>query len=135
MPGPIFTDKNFQMLQRVLDLREQNQQVISSNIANAETPGYRPGRLEFTKELKNAMETADISRPAQNPRHFAIQAGPGEVTGTVKKLTTPQAEGRSGVSVDQEMVTLAENQIFYEAATQMISKKLALLKYVSMDGK
>jgi flagellar basal-body rod protein FlgB len=37
--------------------------------------------------------------------------------------------------VDQEMVALAENQILYEAATQMLNKKLGLLKYVAQDGR
>jgi flagellar basal-body rod protein FlgB len=135
MPGPIFFDQNMQMLQKVLDLRQQNQQVISSNIANADTPGYRPGRLEFEKELASAMQTPNIAREPKNPKHFPIQQGPGDVTGKVTHLGTVTADGKSAVSVDQEMVALAQNEIIYETATQVLSKKLALLKYVSMDGK
>ncbi len=53
-------------------------------------------------------------------------------------IRTPDASGigdRNGVEVDQEMIALAENQIMYEAATQMLNKKLGLLKYVIQDGR
>ena len=42
---------------------------------------------------------------------------------------------QNGVDLDQEMVAQAENQIFYEAATQMLNKKLGLLKYIIQSDK
>ena len=129
-------DRNMQLLQKVLSLRQQNQQIISSNIANAETSGYRPARLEFTQELDRAMKTPELEQRPTRDKHIPINsANIEEVDGKVRVLRTPGlANGKSGVNVDQEMIGLSENQIVYEATVQMINKKLAILKYVSTDG-
>jgi flagellar basal-body rod protein FlgB len=125
------------VLKKVLDLRVQNQQVIASNIANADTPGYAPARLEFEKDLQRAL--GDTGEPLRvgHPNHFPL-AGGAVSRVEARVVRTPEASGigdRNGVEVDQEMIALAENQIMYEAATQMLSKKLSLLKYVIQDGR
>jgi flagellar basal-body rod protein FlgB len=125
------------LLKKVLDLRVQNQQVIASNIANADTPGYAPARLEFEKDLQRALGDPGSSVRAGHPNHLPPGGGGVDrVEGRV--IRSPDASGigdRNGVEVDQEMIALAENQIMYEAATQMLSKKLGLLKYVIQDGR
>lgn len=123
------------LLKKVLDLRVKNQQVIASNIANADTPGYTPARLDFEKDLQRAL--GDPS-PVRNghPNHFPLGGGGvDKVEGRV--IRSPDTSGigdRNGVQVDQEMIALAENQIMYESATQMLGKKLGLLKYVIQNG-
>lgn len=121
MSGMAIFDRTVGVLKKALDLRVQNQQVIASNIANANTPGYAPARLEFEQDLQRALDdTGAVAR----------------VEGRV--IRTPETSGigdGNGVMVDQEMIALAENQIKYEAATQLLSKKLGLLKYVIQDGR
>ncbi len=127
-------DRTIGLLERVLDLRLQNQQVISSNIANVDTPGYAPARLEFETDLRQALEGRTPGPQATHPGHIPLSGGPGE--GRV--IRTPDRSGigdGNGVDLDQEMISLAENQILYETATQMISKKLGLLKYIAQDGR
>ncbi len=130
-------DRTFGLLKKVLDLRVQNQQTIASNIANADTPGYAPARLEFEGDLQRALKDPGPSASRVHPMHYPLGGeGLEQVTGRV--LRTPDASGigdRNGVEVDQEMIALAENQIMYEAATQMLSKKLGLMKYVIQDGR
>ena len=130
-------DKTSRVLGKVLDLRLQNQQVVASNIANAETPGYSPGKLEFENELQGAVGRGDSRMISTHQRHFPVSGGNlDQVQGKV--IRTPDRSGLgdgNNVSVDQEMIDLAENQIMYEAATQMLNKKMGLLKYVAGDGR
>lgn len=129
---PIF-NQTFGLLKKVMDLRQQNQQLISANIANAETPGYTPARLDFEKGLKQALATQS-GPPAARDR--GVQQALDRVEGAVVRLPGNGAIGDNNrVEVDQEMVALAENQILYEAAVSMMNKKLALLKYVAGDGR
>ncbi len=130
-------DQTVSLLHKVLDLRERNQQVIASNIANADTPGYAASRLEFESQLKQALNHPGVTPAATHPAHFPISVGSlDEVEGTVVRQLDPSGMGdKNGVNVDQEMVTLAENQILYEAAVQALNKKLGLLKYVASDGR
>lgn len=131
-------DRTTVMLGKVLDLRQQNQQVIASNIAHATTPGYSPAKMSFEGDLKQALERQGTRISATHGAHFPLAGGGSleQVQGRV--LRTPDQTGvgdLNGVKPDQELLDLAENQLLYEAATQMLSKKLGLLKYVANDGR
>ncbi|ORJ63529.1 flagellar basal body rod protein FlgB [Geothermobacter hydrogeniphilus] len=127
MAGPVFFDTSMQMLRKVIELRQKSQQVIASNIANADTPGYQPRRLEFEKSLARAV-SGGMNQKATRPEHLSTD---GTLTGITGEVVTE----KGAVNVDQEMIKLSENQILYEAAVQMLNKKLALLKYVTQDGR
>jgi len=125
MPSMGIFDRTVGLLQKVLDLRIQNQQVIASNIANADTPGYAPAHLEFERDLEQAVNDSEKRPAVTHSAHFPIGAG-GMDAVQAKVMRTPDSLGIGDG---------AENQILYEAATQMLNKKLGLLKYVAQDGR
>jgi flagellar basal-body rod protein FlgB len=130
-------DRTIGVLQKVLDLRVRSQQVISSNIANIDTPGYSAGRLTFEEDLRRALAEPEGRVPEPRPDHFAVGGqGLEQVEGRVIRhpASTGLGDG-NGVDLDQEMIAQAENQILFEAATQMMNKKLGLLKYVAQSGR
>lgn len=140
MPTVGLFDQTVTLLQKVMDLRLENQQVIASNIANADTPGYVPSHLKFDRQLQQALANGQVqpaSPPPDNPAFFPI-AGTGGIAGVqpqvVKSAGQSTTGDGNGVAVDQQMVGLAKNEILYEAATQALSKKFALLKYVVEGG-
>ena len=79
------------VLEKNLDLRVKNHNLISANIANAETPGYIPTTLSFEKELKTALNnrmdvTPSVTDPSEAarklpepsmPREFLVPSAPG----------------------------------------------------------
>lgn len=132
MPIDGMFDRTVGVLGKVLDLRNRSQQIISSNLANIDTPGYTPSRLRFEEDLQQALDNKSQPAPPSHAKHYDITSGNLEqVKGRVERLANNNGLGdQNGVDLDQEMVAQAENQIFYEAATQMLNKKLALLKYV-----
>jgi flagellar basal-body rod protein FlgB len=129
-------DRTTGLLKNVLDLRVRNQQVIAGNIANADTPGYAPAKLQFEQALQRTPD-GGLAAGGSHPSHIPLGgSGSGPVEGNI--IHTPDRSGigdGNGVKVDQEMIALAENQILYEATTQMLNKKLGLLKYVIQDGR
>ena len=137
MPNVQLFDKTIGLLQKTLDLRLQNQQTIASNIANADTPGYAPVRLEFEEKLQQAVNNTSKRPATTNVAHFPI--GGGSVDSVQPKLVrVPDKSNigdRNGVSVDQEMIALSENQILYETTIQMLNKKFGLLKYIVQEGR
>jgi flagellar basal-body rod protein FlgB len=141
MPMVGLFDQTINLMQKVMDLRLENQQTIASNVANADTPGYTPSHLEFEQQLQQAL-TEEQAQPAAetstNPAFFPI-AGEGGIAAVqpkvVKEAGQSQIGDGNGVAVDQEMVDLAKNEILYEAATKVLSKKFGLLKYVVQEGK
>jgi flagellar basal-body rod protein FlgB len=121
------------LLGKTLDLRAQNHNHISANIANAETPGYVPTRLSFESELKEAVKGKGAGTPAMtHPRHIPLK-GKGSslenVKGTVVE-TPANSVGvdNNAVELESEMGKMAENQIMYNASVQLLAKKFEGLK-------
>jgi flagellar basal-body rod protein FlgB len=132
-------DTNMQLLSKVLDLRAQKAQVISANIANAETPGYAASRFDFEEDLANAIDSGrhgGIRLAAPNEKH--ISPGPGNFHSVNGKIIIEQDQtgigDENGVSVDQEMLALSENELLYETTAQLLKKKMTLLKHVISGG-
>lgn len=137
MAGFQITDRTMAVLKKSLDLRQQQQQVIAGNIANVDTPGYEARKLSFEDDLRQAINAPDHSRNSSNPKHIPV--GPGGIDGVQgsvsrQRSTNPLGDGNT-VSLDDQMLDLAENQLLYEADAQMLKKKLTMLKYVAGDGR
>jgi len=124
------------LLGKSIDLRAKNQNLISSNVANAETPNFVPKTLAFEQELQGAMKSRQSAQHAstRNPRHIPVRnAGANSsiqaVTGTVIETPT-KTPGKDGnaVELEDEMSKLAENQIMFNASVQMLNKEFDRLR-------
>ena len=132
-------DTNMQLLSKVLDLRAQKAQVISANIANAETPGYAASHFNFEDDLANALDNGrhgSLRLATSNERHIPLS--PGNFNSVNGKIVTEKDQtgigDENGVSVDQEMLALSENELLYETSALLLKKKLTLLKHVISGG-
>jgi len=129
-------DQNIALLSKVLDLRAEKEKVIASNIANSETPGYAPSRFSFEDELKNVIQSGSFSLKTTHTGHIptsahTIDAVKGRV---VTEKDTTGIGDLNGVSLDKEMLELSTNELLYETAAQLLSKKLSLKKYLIQGG-
>lgn len=131
------TDDNMLLLSKVLDLRATNEKVIASNIANSETPGYTPSKFEFENELKNAIDSNSFTIQTTEPGHISLSAANvHSVKGNiVKQPDTTNIGDLNGVSLEQEMLNLSENELLYETTAQLLKKKMSILRYVIQGGK
>lgn len=130
-------DSQMALLKKVLDLRADKAQTISSNIANAETPGYSRAVFDFEDELKSAIHRGkSIDLATSNEKHITL--APANFESVVGKVTHVQDKtgigDRNGIDVAREMIDLSENEIMYETSAQLLKKKLNLLKYVISGG-
>ncbi|MBW4054172.1 MAG: flagellar basal body rod protein FlgB [Proteobacteria bacterium] len=136
-------DGTIGLLGKSIDLRAKNQNLIASNIANAETPNFIPKTLEFEQELQGALknnESGTRSSYVPNARHIPLRgAGAGNsvqsVTGVVVETPskTPGNDGNA-VELENEMGKLAENQIMFNASVQMLTKKFTDLRTAIKGG-
>lgn len=129
-------DTSMELLEKVLDMRAKNQQIIGSNIANAETPGYSAKSFEFEDQLQAAMSSSKVPASTTHPAHIPLGTTSLELVQgsiSVKKDETGIGDENS-VSVDEEMIKLSENEILYETAITMLKKKLSMLKYTIAGG-
>jgi flagellar basal-body rod protein FlgB len=128
-------DPTIGALNTVMNLRLINQNVISSNIANADTPGYKAKAMEFEGALRDALQVGSgTAAAATDPRHKVHQA-----TDPVDPEIYDDPNGvesLDGNTVDRaaEMSKLAENQLLYDASAEMLKRKLGMLKYAISEG-
>ncbi len=120
-------DKTTRALGASLTLRQTRNNVISSNIANAETPNYQAKKMDFENALARALDVEDQGGVAAN----AI----GRVGAEIYENPDVSVNNDGNtVDMDKEMASLAENSLMYKAAIQLINKKMATLKYAATDG-
>lgn len=118
-----------------LNLRLVNQNVISSNIANADTPGYKAKKVEFESALRDALGVGSKLPPSEsNSRHMVHRAT--EPVDPEIYDDPNGVESLDGNTVDRaaEMARLAENQLLYDASAEMLKRKLGMLKYAITEG-
>jgi flagellar basal-body rod protein FlgB len=133
LSGRLF-DRTIHFLEQSLNLRGARQGILSNNIANAETPDYSAKDLPFQKIMRQKMgESSASTVPVQktHPLHFP---DPGSAPGKESGLPWSVETDSSGVTIDQEMTKLAENNLQYQSAVQALTKKLETIKYVISDG-
>ncbi len=114
-------DKTINTLSKSLDLHLVRHSVISDNIANAETPGYKARKVDFEAALQNALENEErgIAGTAIEDVQPSLSQDP----------ISEMGQDLNTVDMDREMATLSKNDIQYSAATQLVTKKFGLLKY------
>ena len=129
-------DNQIQLLSKVLDLRASKQEVISSNIANAETPGYSARCFNFEEDLQKALSTKSPRLTTSNTRHIPLGSNNfNDIKGTTTIALDNHGIGdNNSVSVRDEMLALSENQLLYETSAQLLKKKLGMVKYAISGG-
>ena len=131
-------DKTTNALATSLGMRQLRHTVTSSNIANAETPGYQARKMDFEGALQRALDMDGMnSLSTSDSKHIPV--GGVSVTKTRPDIYE-DPEGvvnNDGNSVDheKEMSALSENAVLYKAALQLINKKMAALKYAASEGR
>jgi flagellar basal-body rod protein FlgB len=101
---------NMVVLQKMLDIAAFRHKVLASNIANADTPGYKAKDISFEKELQKAVTGVSIDY---------------EIT---ESQPTLQNRDFNTVDLNIEMAKVAENTLIYNTATQLLSTNIRMMK-------
>lgn len=124
----------FNFHQEALNLRDQRQKVLASNIANADTPNYKARDFDFAAELKRAVEQG---RPAQSTNqlqrtHSGHIAGSGAAMSGVQSMqfTVPAQSRLDGntVDMDLERSKFLDNSVRYQASLTFVNSRISGLR-------
>jgi flagellar basal-body rod protein FlgB len=131
-------DKTTDALATAANMRLLKNNVIAANIANAETPGYKAKKMDFEEALARQIDL-DGLRKLSTSHSDHIPVG-GTISARARAQIYDNPDGVTSndgntVDLEKEMTMLAENQIQYKAAIQLINKKLAALKYAASEGR
>ena len=115
-------------LERALDLAAMRHQVLTTNLANVDTPGYRTRDVPtFTGEIDRAM----AGSPEDSPELQTVSML-SPVAREVRGLT--ERPDGNNVSVERESMLLAENQLRFQVAVAFLKTEFHRLSLAINGG-
>ena len=121
-----------------LQLQRSRMDVLASNIANADTPGYKARDIDFNRVLAEASaqsgSAATVSMTTTNPSHLNTlgDAASGDLSAAIKAASVyrvpvqPSVDGNT-VDVQIEQAQFADSALHYQASLSFIDHKLRSL--------
>jgi flagellar basal-body rod protein FlgB len=109
-----------QRLEHFLDVVTLRHELISSNLANVDTPGYRTQDVDFESEMRRAEQLMNGAPAAPQVR---------EVKGLIER-----PDGNN-VSLERETLALAQVQLQYRAGVQLLRNELHTLQSAINEGR
>ncbi len=127
------------LMQKSLDASWMRQEVISQNIANADTPGYDAKHVEFEEAFSRALSGNDnFKNNISRSKHINFNGTDDPLAVQPTIVSNDHFVMRmddNNVDPDKEMVDMAKNTIQYNAMIQKVNKEFANLKYVIREGR
>jgi flagellar basal-body rod protein FlgB len=124
MIDPVFQSDNYQLARKLLDASVVRQQAIASNIANADTPGYRRLDLapDFATQLRTRLEAGKLSE--------ADSLTPSIIEDPAARSIRP--DGNS-VEMETELLAMNRNSVEYDYLTEIVSRNIKQMK-IAING-
>ena len=125
-------------LSRALDFGSARIGAISGNLSNVNTPGYKRKDASFASLLEgqDGGDSPFLAPRRTNFRHLSLDAGDLQ-TGpaiTTQGGDSVRADGNN-VDIDAEGARLAQAELFYNGAAQLIAGQFSGLKYAIAGGR
>ena len=110
------TPSQLDVVSKLMDGAAERQRVLSSNVANVNTPGYRRQGVSFEAELGALLEKNDTQ---------AIQSVQVQVAET---MGLPERQDGNNVDIDMEMGMLSKNSLLFQTYAQILSTKIGMMR-------
>ena len=121
--------QNLGVMTKALNLRTQRHQILASNIANADTPGYKARDLDFSKAMQGALagRGEGVGLVKTSARH--LEGGGGFAFGHLqyRKESQSAVDGNT-VDMDVERAQISENALQYQVLTRLIGDRLQSMR-------
>ena len=115
-------DKGFKVLEKILQAANIRQKVLASNIANADTPGYKAKDVKFENMLGNQMKLLTT-----DSKHLGGAAS-GSVNAKTEVEDNLSWEDRNNVEINVEVAKMTENALLHDTAVTILSTKIKMYK-------
>lgn len=120
------------MLKQRMTWLGQRQNLLSQNVVNVDTPGFSARELkpmDFAKALQNATGIGSAKTlTLTDPKHIAAPSGGANAYEDYKAPDVAADPSGNTVSLEQEMIKVADTQAQFQAATNLYAKTLGMMK-------
>jgi flagellar basal-body rod protein FlgB len=125
----------FKLMSRKMDWLTQRQEVISQNIANANTPEYKSRELKPFSFRDALSDNRRLTPAATDPSHLAGTRGPGGLA-KEQKVRDPYETAPDGnnVVLEDQMMRMGQNAMDYQTITNLYKKQVTMIKSAIRSG-
>jgi flagellar basal-body rod protein FlgB len=112
-----------------LNLRAQRQEILASNIANADTPGYQARDIDFASQLNKVMQNgraqgSGLALNVTSSRHIEAQTQAQPAMDLLYRIPDQPAADGNTVDMDRERTQFADNSLKYQTDLTLISSQI-----------
>lgn len=116
-----------------LHLRALRSEVLSSNIANADTPRYQARDIDFRSAFEAARSGSRALR-STDARHLPAAAGDHQLADIKYRVPMQPSVDGNTVEVDYEQAQFADNAVRYRASLEFLGSQISGLRYAIKGG-
>jgi flagellar basal-body rod protein FlgB len=116
-----------------LKFRSDRQKIISSNIANVNTPNYKTKDISFIDTLTNKQDKNDLKLETTSSMHISQYIQDNQNKNNINYFETQGLEEQNdgnNVNMDQQISQMAQNQIMHTAISNSIKKDSNWFKFI-----
>ncbi len=113
-----------------LTFHRERHSVLAGNVANVDTPGYEPFDLERVSDAE--LESNSLARTQHG--HLQHAGGGSQAVRTFADPGSSKGADGNSVSLERELAKIDANRVRYGATSELVSRRLAMLRYAASDG-
>jgi len=126
-------DSYFAARTQALDLRARRSEILASNIANADTPGYKARDLDFAAQLNAALSRGDaqhagIAMQRTSARHLGAVPQVSPAVDLKYRIPVQSSIDGNTVEMDSELAQFSDNALRYQADITFLSSQIRWLQ-------
>lgn len=119
-----------------LDKASLRHNVLSSNLANVNTPGFKRSDVVSSEKFFSQLQKAGhFSLAKTNSRHLPARTRISQQFTVAKDWSTTMRNDGNNVDPDRERILLLANQIYYDTLADAVNRKLGQLRSVIAEGR
>lgn len=127
---------HLELAAKVMDLQLERQNIISANLANQNTPRYKPRRIEYEQELQKAMgldARGKMTKTSEGhmPSVFDAKGFQGDFG---EEFKPRYVYGEDTVNMDKEVSLLTKNQLQYQTLATVMKKSYSGMSKIISEG-
>lgn len=127
-------DSYFRPLETALKARALRQEVLGSNIANADTPNYKARDVDFAALLQGKMGATALAPVQSHAGHLSMSGAQGSGAKLLyRQADQPSIDGNT-VDAHQEMARFSENAIHYQALLTFTTARIHTLQQAMQNN-
>lgn len=123
--GPI--DKALGVSPQVLALRSQRTELLSANIANADTPGYKARDIDFASAMAQATDDQQGMRRTHE-KHMSTTMSAGGESAVMYRVPAQTSMDGNTVETHREHAAFMDNAVRYQVSLQMLDSRIKGLR-------